>query len=99
MPHSLSQVQVKGFQVNALLRKSWAYQRKNISMNMCILLAPIVIAALLGVFQILISNLLSGIGSVCSFPSRKPQRVEYIVVVHTECLVLNVWFIHNGGSC
>ena len=28
-------VQVKGFQVNALLRKSWAYQRKNISLNVC----------------------------------------------------------------
>lgn len=51
------QVQVR--QVNALLRKSWAYQRKNICSNVFILVAPIVICALLGVLQTLLDNLIS----------------------------------------
>ena len=59
-------MQVEGFQVNALLRKSWAYQSKNISMNVCILLAPIVIAILLGVLQLLINSLLSSRGQARS---------------------------------
>jgi hypothetical protein len=52
-------LQVAGKQVNALLRKSWAYQRKNICMNIFILLAPIAIAILLGVLQALFDSLLS----------------------------------------
>ena len=45
-------VQVQGFQVNALMRKSWAYQRKNVSMNICILMCPIITSILLGVLQV-----------------------------------------------
>lgn len=59
-------MQVQGFQVNALIRKSWAYQRKNVSSLLCILLAPIVIATLLGVLQSLVNNLLRDKGKVCS---------------------------------
>lgn len=57
-------MQVQCFQVNALLRKSWAYQRKNISSLLCVLLAPIVVATLLGILQSLVNNLLSEKGKV-----------------------------------
>lgn len=49
-------MQVQGFQVNALMRKSWAYQRKNVSMNICILMSPIVTATVLGVLQYVIDK-------------------------------------------
>ena len=49
-------VQVQGFQVNALMRKSWAYQRKNASMNICTLMSPIVCATVLVVLQYIIDK-------------------------------------------
>lgn len=49
-------VQLQGFQVNALVRKSWACQRKNISMSVCMLLAPIFVATLLGLLQMLLDD-------------------------------------------
>lgn len=52
-------------QVNALMRKSWAYQRKNMVSNVCIVLAPIVIATLLGVLQYLIQQTLDDEDRVC----------------------------------
>ena len=55
----LRTLQVQTRQVNALLRKSWAYQRKNVCGNIFILCAPILICALLGVLQTLLDNLIS----------------------------------------
>eukprot|EP00892_Ulva_mutabilis_P007665 jgi/Ulvmu1/5270/UM022_0064.1 len=51
---------VQARQVNALLRKSLAYQRKNICSNVFILCAPIIICALLGVLQTLLDNIVAG---------------------------------------
>lgn len=42
--------------MNALVRKSWTYQRKNISMNVCVLMAPIVVAILLASMQTLLDD-------------------------------------------
>jgi hypothetical protein len=45
--------------VDALLRKSWTYQRKNICMNLCVILSPVVLVTILGVLQSLVDNLVS----------------------------------------
>jgi hypothetical protein len=45
-------------QFNALLRKSLAYQRKNVWVNVCVLLAPIILAILLAILQKLFDDLL-----------------------------------------
>jgi cell division protein FtsX len=68
-----SDMQVQGKQVNALLRKSWAYQRRNVCMNVCVLLSPIILCAILGVMQIVINNLIGSIGKV-----RIDQQERYL---------------------
>lgn len=46
-------------QVNALLRKSWAFQRKSIISNLAIIFAPVFVAAVLGSLQALLNRLIS----------------------------------------
>lgn len=70
-----SMLQVQARQVNALLRKSWAYQRKNICSNIFILVAPIVICALLGVIQTLLDNLISDDAKVIACPASATMTV------------------------
>lgn len=50
-------MQVKKQELSALLRKSLAYQKKNVAQNCCVLLAPIVLIGLLGIMQALLDNL------------------------------------------
>lgn len=45
-------------QLNALLRKSLVYQKKNWGQNCCVLVSPVVLIALLGIMQTLIDQLL-----------------------------------------
>jgi hypothetical protein len=49
-------VQVKTHQLNALLRKSVAYQKKNWAQNCCILICPVVVLLLLSIGQALIDR-------------------------------------------
>ena len=57
--HSQSlDVQVQLHQVDALLRKSVAFQKKNWAQNCCVIACPLVLIALLGVIQVLIDKLL-----------------------------------------
>ena len=49
-------MQIKTHQLNALLRKSVAYQKKNWAQNCCILVVPVLILLLLAVAQALIDR-------------------------------------------
>lgn len=51
-----ARMQVRAFQVNALVRKSLTYQKKNVSTNICVLVTPIIIIGLLAAIQRLIDN-------------------------------------------
>ena len=65
------------------------YQLQNCVL-FAVLLAPIVIAALLGAMQTLISNLLSGIGSVCSseLPHLTLEASKALSVAIAGCFIL-----------
>lgn len=62
-------VQVQWHQVDALMRKSWAYQRKNIFSNVAVILSPIIIAIILGVLQTLLQRELDDDDRVCLPPA------------------------------
>ena len=51
-------MQVQRHQINALLRKSVAFQKKNWAQNCCVIACPLVLIALLGGIQVLIDKLL-----------------------------------------
>jgi hypothetical protein len=53
------QVQVSKQQLNALLRKSLAYQRKNYCQNCCVMTLPILLIGILAVGQRLLDSLIS----------------------------------------
>lgn len=52
-------VQVQKKQINALLRKSLTFQKKNYCMNACLIISPILLTGLLGLLQFLIGRIIN----------------------------------------
>jgi hypothetical protein len=63
-------------QLNALLRKSVAYQKKNWCQNCCVIASPLLLIALLGILQVLIDKLLNDPDTSVREQTRKREHVK-----------------------
>lgn len=68
-------------QANAIMRKNFVFQKRSWANNLCLLLTPVLLCALLGILQALINILLNGDSFKCGC-----KCIEFSATDPTNCL-------------